>query len=59
MFLQATFHNGSLLERLTEQVDRYRFGLRLEEYGRVLSVGDGIAWIRGLPSAAMDELLLF
>jgi len=59
MFLQATFRNGSLLERLTEQVDRYRFGLRLEEYGRVLSVGDGIAWIRGLPSAAMDELLLF
>jgi F-type H+-transporting ATPase subunit alpha len=40
-------------------VDRYRFGLRVSEYGRVLSVGDGIAWISGLPSAAMDELLLF
>lgn len=51
--------SSSLLERLTGEVDRYRFGLRLEEYGRVLSVGDGITWIRGLPSAAMDELLSF
>ncbi|WP_077731337.1 F0F1 ATP synthase subunit alpha [Methylocaldum sp. 14B] len=59
MSLPATLRNGLLLARLTEEVDRYRFGLRLEEYGRVLSVGDGIAWISGLPSAAMDELLLF
>ena len=49
----------SLLRRLAEEVERYRFGLRLSEYGRVLSVGDGIAWISGLPSAGMDELLLF
>ena len=35
----------------------YRLGLRVTEQGRVISVGDGIAWIRGLPSAAMDELL--
>ena len=35
----------------------YRFGLRLSERGRVVSVGDGIAWIKGLPSAAMDEIL--
>lgn len=59
MFLQTMLPDGSLLERLAGQVERYRFGLRLEEYGRVLSVGDGIAWIHGLPSAAMDELLLF
>jgi F-type H+-transporting ATPase subunit alpha len=50
---------GLLLDRLAAGVDRYRFGLRVSEYGRVLSVGDGIAWISGLPSAAMDELLLF
>ena len=37
----------------------YRFGLRLGERGSVVSVGDGIAWIRGLPSAAMDEILDF
>ena len=35
----------------------YRFRLRLSERGRVVSVGDGIAWIKGLPSAAMDEML--
>lgn len=59
MSFLATPRNGSLLAGLREEIDRYRFRLRLEEYGRVLSVGDGIAWIRGLPSAAMDELLLF
>jgi len=49
----------SPLNHLAHQIERYRFGLRLTEYGRVLSVGDGIAWIGGLPSAAMDELLWF
>ncbi|QDZ27177.1 F0F1 ATP synthase subunit alpha [Noviherbaspirillum sp. UKPF54] len=37
----------------------YRFGLRLTERGCVLGVGDGIAWIKGLPSAQMDEVLHF
>ncbi|MFZ3012164.1 MAG: F0F1 ATP synthase subunit alpha, partial [Nitrospira sp.] len=35
----------------------YRFSLRVSEQGIVVSVGDGIAWIEGLPSAAMDEIL--
>ncbi len=35
----------------------YRFELRVTEQGTVVSVGDGIAWLRGLPSAAMDEIL--
>ena len=47
------------LERLAARLAHYEFGLRISEYGRVLSLGDGIAWISGLPSAAMDELLLF
>ena len=38
-------------------LDDYRFGLRVRERGRVVAVGDGIAWIHGLPSAAMDEVL--
>jgi len=38
-------------------LSRYRFGLRVTEQGRVVSIGDGIAWIKGLPSAAMDEIL--
>lgn len=35
----------------------YRFGLRMTEQGVVASVGDGIAWITGMPSAGMDEVL--
>lgn len=38
-------------------LSRYRFGPRVTEQGRVVSIGDGIAWIKGLPSAAMDEIL--
>jgi len=38
-------------------VSEYALNLRVIEEGRVESVGDGVAWIRGLPSAAMDELL--
>ena len=37
----------------------YRPGLRIAERGSVISVGDGIAWISGLPSAALDDILDF
>jgi F-type H+-transporting ATPase subunit alpha len=37
----------------------YRFALRMREQGSVVSVGDGIAWVSGLPSAAMDEIIDF
>jgi F-type H+-transporting ATPase subunit alpha len=37
----------------------YKPGLRITEHGNVLSVGDGICWISGLPSAAMDDILDF
>lgn len=39
--------------------DRYRFGLRVTERGRVVAVGDGIVWLDGLPSVAMGEILRF
>ena len=39
--------------------EAYRPQLRVTEKGRVVSIGDGIAWIEGLPSAAMDEILRF
>ena len=45
---------------LAAQADRlsdYAFRLRLSEQGKVVAVGDGIAWIEGLPSAGMDEIL--
>jgi F-type H+-transporting ATPase subunit alpha len=37
----------------------YRFALRVTEQGTIMSIGDGIARIKGLPSAAMDEILVF
>ena len=43
----------------TDWLRGYRFGLRVSERGVVVAVGDGIAWVRGLPSAAMDEILQF
>ena len=49
----------SPLSRQAEWLDSFEFHLRLAEQGRVISVGDGIAWIEGLPSAAMDEVLRF
>lgn len=50
---------AGLLERLAQRVDDYRFTLRLGEKGWVASVGDGIAWVYGLPSAAAEEIVRF
>jgi F-type H+-transporting ATPase subunit alpha len=47
------------LARQAAWVADYRPHLRVTEQGSVVSVGDGIAWIRGLPSAAVDEVLDF
>lgn len=47
------------LSALDEWLAHYRFAPRYQEWGEVVSIGDGIAWIAGLPSVAMDELLDF
>ncbi|GAB3551864.1 F0F1 ATP synthase subunit alpha [Noviherbaspirillum agri] len=44
-------------EQITPRSRDYRFGVRMTEQGTVASVGDGIAWITGMPSAGMDEVL--
>jgi len=49
--------SNQLLAGQAERLRNYQFGLRVSEQGTVVSVGDGIAWIEGLPSAAMDEIL--
>ncbi|KPJ92650.1 MAG: ATP F0F1 synthase subunit alpha [Gammaproteobacteria bacterium SG8_11] len=49
----------SLLERQSKWLADYSPGLRVYEQGIVVSVGDGITWINGLPSAAMDDVLDF
>jgi F-type H+-transporting ATPase subunit alpha len=51
--------SSSRLTRQAEWLKGYQPRLRIEEQGSVVSVGDGIAWITGLPTAAMDEILHF
>ena len=48
-----------LLNKQAQWLEQYRLGLRISEQGKVVSVGDGIVWISGLPSVAMEDLLLF
>jgi len=50
---------NSLLEKQATWLTQYRPGLRITEQGTVVSVGDGIAWISGLPSVGMEEVLHF
>jgi F-type H+-transporting ATPase subunit alpha len=50
---------NSLFERQAKWLDHYQPGLRVNEQGSVVSVGDGITWISGLPSAAIDDILSF
>jgi len=47
-----------LLARRQRWIDNYQTQVRYSEQGIVVSIGDGIVWISGLPSAAIDDLLL-
>jgi F-type H+-transporting ATPase subunit alpha len=47
------------LERQARWLEQYQLRPRIYEQGRVVSLGDGITWISGLPAAAMDEILFF
>ena len=49
----------SPLSRQAAWLQGYRPRLRLAEAGKAAAVGDGVVWIEGLPSAAMDEILRF
>ena len=37
----------------------YKLDVKISEVGNVVSVGDGIAWISGLPTATLDEIMVF
>ncbi len=49
----------SLLSRQEAWLDSYSYEMRFTEQGLLVSVGDGIAWISGLPSAPMDGMVVF
>jgi F-type H+/Na+-transporting ATPase subunit alpha len=57
--LQPTGHPQSLLAAHEAKLQDYRFSLRASERGTVVSIGDGIVWFDGLPSAAIDEIVAF
>lgn len=48
---------SSPLAKQATWLSQYQYRLRMSEQGVVTSVGDGIAWISGLPSACMEEVL--
>ncbi len=47
------------LEQAESRIATARIGPVVEEFGRVQTIGDGIAMISGLPSARLDEVLRF
>jgi len=47
-----------LLGKRQQWLQTYELQLQYREQGNVVSVGDGIVWISGLPSVAMDDLLI-
>ena len=49
----------SLLDQQADWLANYQPGLRISEQGTVVSIGDGISWIKGLPSAAIEDILVF
>ncbi|WP_237065013.1 F0F1 ATP synthase subunit alpha [Microbulbifer guangxiensis] len=57
--LQGQTVSGDLLDQREKWLQSYHPGLRIREQGRVVSVGDGIAWVAGLPSVAIDDILDF
>ena len=51
--------DADLLSQQSHWLQSYQFSLRVAEQGHVVSIGDGIVWVSGLPSAAMDDVLVF
>lgn len=54
--LKAVQRDSPLISQ-ADCLNQYRYQLRISEQGTVISIGDGIAWISGLPSAGMDEMI--
>jgi F-type H+-transporting ATPase subunit alpha len=54
-----TSNPTSLLDEQANWLVDYQPGLRVTEQGTVVSIGDGISWIEGLLSAAIEDILIF
>jgi len=49
----------SAMQKQKDWLSDYQLDLRVSEQGLVASIGDGIAWVSGLPTAALDDVLRF
>lgn len=49
----------SAYERLKRRVEEAPVGARTEEIGTIVAIADGLATMKGLPGAALNELLIF
>ncbi len=50
---------SGLLAQQAQWLTNYQLDLRVTEQGTVVSVGDGISWVKGLPSASIEDILIF
>ncbi len=55
----VSLETTELLDRQSDWLKAYRPSIRIREQGKVVSIGDGIAWLSGLPMAAIDDILVF
>lgn len=49
----------AVIERLKKQIEGFEHSASPEQVGTVISVGDGVCEIEGLPKALMSEMLVF
>ena len=56
---ELTIDADEITEALERHVEEYTPAVGTEQVGRIVEVGDGIARVSGLPSAAVNELLEF
>ena len=57
--LSTNLKTTELINRQADWLKGYRPEMRIKEQGKVISIGDGIVWISGLPMAAIDDILVF
>ncbi len=57
--LNTDLKTAELINRQADWLKDYRPSIRIKEQGKVISIGDGITWISGLPMAAIDDILAF
>ena len=57
--LALKIKSGKIADIISSEIGRYKREVIIEEVGRVLDAGDGIARISGLPNAMLGEMLEF